>query len=280
MARPARRGVRKGRHHGGRCRGWRPKPKAYLGDHPQRPLAPGEEPLEVVARHILDGAPSQSERTSVGQHHLQAQDVVRGDAVLHAAQPAGVGGHVPTDGADLETRRVGWVPEALRPRRRLDLHVQRPGLRDGQAGRRVDLHSPHALGRQGDAPVDGDRSSGKTGAGATGDNRHPVRARPAQHGLHLFGVRDPHDRHGPPDLHRVRAVEPVPLHQVAVADHRPGREGELQLLDQRRQRAAHPAAPWTSSAHPTSSPRASSIDTARSSSSGSSLRQASSPNWS
>ena len=63
MTRPL--GVGKGRNHGGRRRGRWPKAEPYFGDHPQRPLAPGEEPLEVVTRHILDGAPpSRSTRPS------------------------------------------------------------------------------------------------------------------------------------------------------------------------------------------------------------------------
>ena len=37
-----------------------------------------------------------------------------------------------------------------------------------------------------------------TGAGAAGDDRYPVRAGPAQRGLHLCRVRDAHDRQGRP----------------------------------------------------------------------------------
>ena len=70
---------------------------------------------------------SQRHQRAVRQHHVEPEHVVGGDAVLHAAQPARVGGDVAADGADLVRRRVGRIPEAVLGGRGLDVHVEGPG---------------------------------------------------------------------------------------------------------------------------------------------------------
>ena len=61
--------------------------------------------------------PPRRDQAAVGQHHVEAEHVVGGHAVLHAAQPAGVGGDVAADRADLVRRRVRRVPQTVaRPR--------------------------------------------------------------------------------------------------------------------------------------------------------------------
>ena len=98
-------------------RGQRSQPQGRLGDHAERALGADEEALEVVAGHVLHRATAEAHGPPVGQHHLEAEDVVGGDAVLHAAQPAGVGGQVPADRADLEatTGRAGTRARAPGP---------------------------------------------------------------------------------------------------------------------------------------------------------------------
>ena len=67
---------------------------------------------------VLDPLAAERDERAVGEDDVEAEDVVGGDAVLHAAQPAGVGGDVAADRADLVRRRVRRVPEAVLARAR------------------------------------------------------------------------------------------------------------------------------------------------------------------
>ncbi len=113
----------------------RQQPQGHLGDHPERALAADEQLGQRQPRDILEPRTAEPHRGAVGQNHLQAKHVVGGDAVLHAAQPAGVGRDVAADAADLERRRVRRIPEPVLGDRLLDLGVEQPGLDDGGAGR-------------------------------------------------------------------------------------------------------------------------------------------------
>ena len=64
---------------------------------------------------------------AVGQHHLDRQDVRRGDAVGEAVRPTGVGRHVPADRAALLARRVRRVVEAVGRELAAEVEVQDPG---------------------------------------------------------------------------------------------------------------------------------------------------------
>ena len=113
---------------GGRCFGI--SRSDHLGDDAERPLAADEQLGQRQAGDVLEPGPAEPHRGAVGEHHGQAEHVVGGDAVLHAAQAAGVGGDVAADRADLVRRRVRRVPEAVLGRRRLHLGVhQRPAAR-------------------------------------------------------------------------------------------------------------------------------------------------------
>ena len=85
---------------------------------PRVPSLPTKSLSREQPGDVLDPLAAERDEGAVGEHDVEAEDVVGGDAVLHAAQPAGVGGHVAADRADLEGRRVGRVPEPVlaRPR--------------------------------------------------------------------------------------------------------------------------------------------------------------------
>ena len=74
--------------------------------------------------------PPRRDQRAVGEHDVEPEHVVGRDAVLHAAQPAGVGRDVAADRADLVRRRVRRVPEAVLRPRRLDLRVEGARLDD------------------------------------------------------------------------------------------------------------------------------------------------------
>ena len=76
---------------------------------------------------------------AVGEHDLQAEHGVAGDAVLHAAQAARVLGQVAADGADLEAGRVGRIEEAVLGRRPAEVGVDDARLDDGGQVAGVDL---------------------------------------------------------------------------------------------------------------------------------------------
>ena len=125
---------------------------------------------------------------SVGQHHVQPEHVVGGDPVLHTAQPAGIGGDVAADRADLVRGRVRRVPESVRGRCRLDLGVEGARLDHRDPGRDVDLDGPHPLQAEHDTAVDRGRAAGQAAAGPAGDQRHAVGGRPAYGRLYVVGV--------------------------------------------------------------------------------------------
>ena len=126
------------------------------------------------ATSLIRLPPSVHQR-AVGEHDVEAEHVVGGDAVLHAAEPAGVGGDVAADRADLVRRRVGRVPEPVLRGGRLDLGVERARLDDRDLAVGVDLDRAHPLQAEHDAAVDRARPAGQPAAGA-------ARARPARRG--------------------------------------------------------------------------------------------------
>ena len=165
--------------------GQRTQPQRGLGDDAERALRADEEALEVVAGDVLDRGAAEAHGAAVGEDGLEAEDVVAGDAVLHAAQAAGVGGQVAADGADLERRRVRRVPEAVLPGRRLHLGVEQTGLHRRGHRVRIDPDLAHPLGRQRDAPVHRRRSARQPrarhrGARPAPDGPTPSAASPAR----------------------------------------------------------------------------------------------------
>ena len=85
------RGRREGRGQGDRPLRRRPQGQGRLGDHAERALRADEQPGQVVAGDALDRPPSGAQDPPVGEDDLQAEHVVGGDAVLDAAEAAGVG---------------------------------------------------------------------------------------------------------------------------------------------------------------------------------------------
>ena len=98
------------------------------GDDAQGALGADEQLEQRQSGDVLDPFAAEGDQGAVGEHDVEAEHVVGGDAVLHAAQAAGVGREVAADRADLVRRRVGRVPEPVLGRRPLDLHVERARL--------------------------------------------------------------------------------------------------------------------------------------------------------
>ena len=151
----------------------------------ERALAADEELDEREPGGVLDPLAPEAHEGAVGQHDVQPEHVVGGDAVLHAAQPPGVGRDVAADRADLEGRRVGWIPEPVPGGGLLDLDVEGARLDDGGAGGRVDLDGAHPLEAEHDAAVDRVGATGQSAAGPARHERYAVDTGPADGGLHV-----------------------------------------------------------------------------------------------
>ena len=163
------------------CRRGHAQAGAGAVDHAERALRADEQPGQVVAGDALDGPPSGAQHPPVGEHDLQAEHVVGGDAVLHAAQAAGVGGEVAADRAPVVAggvRRIeqpgagDGVPQRLVHHARLD---------DGEpVGRRTSRTASIRVRTSVMRAVDGVARTGQAGAGAARDDRDAVpRWRPA-----------------------------------------------------------------------------------------------------
>ena len=140
--------VREGGGQGDRPLRRRPQRQGRLGDDAEGALRADEQPGQVVAGDALDRAPAGAQHPPVGEDDLQAEHVVGGDAVLDAAQAAGVLREVAADRAPVVAggvRRIeqpgpgDGVPQRLVHHARLDdgEPVGRGDLEDG-------VHPGHA----------------------------------------------------------------------------------------------------------------------------------------
>ena len=150
---------------------------------------------EVVAGDALGRAPPEPDDLAGAGDDLEAEHVVAGDAVLEAADAAGVGGDVAADRRPGGAGRVRRVPEAVLGAGRPQPVVDDARLDDGEALDGVDLEDPvHGVERDDDAAGHRVRAAGEAGAGAAGDDRDAVRGAEPHGGGDVLGAHRPHDR--------------------------------------------------------------------------------------
>ena len=207
-----------GGHKGGRRPLARDQPQHDLGDDPERPLGTDEQLGQRQPGDVLDPRAAQFHGRAVSQDDGEAEDVVRSDAVLHAAQAARVGGNVAADRADLVRRGVGRVPQVVLGRRRLHLGVHQSRLDDRGPGHRVDVDGGHPLGGDDQAAVHRGRPAREPRAGTAGHDRNPVRGREPHRGLHVLGRLGTHDRERRARVGIVRAVPTVLVHPSSIGE--------------------------------------------------------------
>ena len=85
---------------------------AFAGDA-EGPFGADNDAGQIVAG-IVFGRPAGLHDPAIGQHQLDAEDVIDGDAVFERVRPAGVGRHVAADGAGALAGRIGRKVIALR----------------------------------------------------------------------------------------------------------------------------------------------------------------------
>ena len=158
-----------------------------LGENAQRALGTDQEVDQVVASHVLDPLAAQVHDLAAGQHHLQAQHVAPGDAVLDGPAAAGVLGYVAADEAGLEAHGIASIKEAELAHRLVDLVGHDAGLDGDRHVLLVNLQDAvHALQGKQDAAEQRHRAAGQAGPGAAGRHRHPLPIGQAQDGGHLL----------------------------------------------------------------------------------------------
>ena len=176
------------------------RPARRLGDQAQRglrddsqhPFRAGENADEVEAGLILMQAAAGAQDFATGQHDLQPEDVITGDAVLQTARTAGVGGDVATDGAILQRGRIRRVfpPDGMRG----GLQVSRDyaGLDDGHAILRMQPeHAVHPGCGEDDTTLDRHRTADVAVARAAGGDRDfPLVRQPEHRGNIGCGFRE------------------------------------------------------------------------------------------
>ena len=134
---------------------------------------------------------------AVGQHGLDAEHVVHGEAVLEAVRAAGVLGDVAADRADLLARRIGRVVVAEGRDLTRDLEVGHAGFhRDALVGD-VDLEDAiEARQRDDDAARDRQRAARQARPVAARNERHLRPRAELDDGLHLGRGRRENDGRG------------------------------------------------------------------------------------
>ena len=178
----------KATHGGGNIRGYRVQPDRNARDDPQRPLAAGHQPHQIVSRAALEGIGPALGHGAVRQDALQPQHVVPHGAVLHRRGSRGTARHHPPDrgvGAGIDHELHPGVPQ---------------GVVEGQPGnsgahRHVGVGQRLPIGRQidvgklrhveADAPPYGRHVSLEGRADAEGHNGHLVLQTVFQDGHHL-----------------------------------------------------------------------------------------------
>jgi hypothetical protein len=189
-----------------------------LGDHAERALRADEQAGQVVAGDVLDRLAAGAHDLARGEHDLQPEHPVAGDAVLDAAQPARVLGQVAADGADLERRRVGWIEQPDLCRGAIQVGVDHARLDGRGQVRRVDLEDAvHLCQDDGKRALDRHRATRQPGARTAWHQRHPVGCAERDDLSHLVGRAWKAHRQWHARAHVLRLVESVGLGLVGFA---------------------------------------------------------------
>ena len=165
-----------------------------LGDQRHDAFRAGEEAGEVVARQVGLFAAGLDHR-AVGQHQLQAEHVVGGDAIGQGMRSAGVFRHVAADSAGLLAGRIGGEEVAVPFHSHGDVEINHAGLHHGALVFQVDFENAvHPREGHQDAALARDGAPGEARAGPAAHERNPEFVRnPRNGGDFGGGARKCHD---------------------------------------------------------------------------------------
>ena len=218
---------REAQQHGARGRRLAQQAHGHFGDDAEQALGAGHQAQQVVAAGV-EMLAAQPHHLAVHQHHLDAEQVVGGQAVFQAVHAAGILRDVAADRAGDLRAGIGRVVEALVLDRLGDAEVGDAGLHPGAAVGVVDLEHPVELGHaEQDRVADRHRAARQRGAGAARHDLDLMVLAVAQDGGDLLDRLGQHDdqRHLAVGRQRVAFVG---AHAVEIVDHALARHDRLQ----------------------------------------------------
>ncbi len=202
---------------------------------PHRALGAADDARQVVTEPVVDRA-AERDDLAVGQHQLDAEQMIGRDPVLERVRTAGILGDVAADRARILTGRIGRVLETRRSHHATHLGVHHPGLRDQATVLEVDRsNGPHA------ARADDERRRGREAAaresrtGAARDERDAGAPGRAHDARHLVGRARQDDQLRDGTLDRV-AVAFIDRERRAGGDDGVGSDDRGELFRQRGRR--------------------------------------------
>ena len=151
-------------------------------------LGTDEQPDEIGTPRLAAGAAAFHHR-AVGEHYLEREHVIRGDAVLETVWPAGVLGHVSADRAGALARGIGRVVQSVWPCRCAQLRVHDAGFDDGKTIGGIDAHDAiQSRQHEQHASGIGKRTTRQASACASRYKGHVVRGKQAHDRDQLFAI--------------------------------------------------------------------------------------------
>ena len=152
----------------------------HLGDDAERAFRADEQIAQRVAGDVLHALVAEPRHCAVGQDDFQAHDVVARDAVLRAAQAAGVLGHVAADGGDVLRAGIRRVEQAMSRRGLVDALVRHARLREQREVARIELEDlVHLREAKHDAAGARHAAAAQAGSRPARDDRRAARGRQA-----------------------------------------------------------------------------------------------------
>jgi len=166
-----------------------------LGDHRKQPLRSGEHAEQVVALRV-EMASAEPYDLAVDQHHLDAEYIVRGQAVFQAVDAAGIFRDVAADRAGDLRGWIGRVVETLALDGLRDAEIGDAGLGDHGAIGKVDLQDAvEAAHHQQHGVLEGQRAARKRRPGPARHDPYVVPAAIFHDARDLLDGLRQHDHH-------------------------------------------------------------------------------------
>ncbi len=165
------------------------------GRYPQGPLASHEDSGQIEAGRI-GILTAQPDDLAVGEHYLDPEHVIGGDAVLEAMGPARVLGDVAAQRARLLAGRIGGVVVAERGEDRGDVQIEDAHLDGHPLIRQIDLeHLAHPAHLEDYGAVEGERPAAQVRPAAPGHEGDALAREDLEHGGDFLG--GAHEDDGP-----------------------------------------------------------------------------------
>ena len=147
--------------------------KGNLRDNPERPFRAHKEPCQVISGYALHGFRTCSHDPAVRENYLKAQDIIPGCAVFCSFESPGIGGHIPSQCADLSACRIRGEKKSKGGESLFEININDPRLNNCQTIFYTNFHNMvHAAQIQDNPSFNRDRHTGKACPGTPGDNRN------------------------------------------------------------------------------------------------------------